>query len=114
MIFPNTEGGAGIVTPDGQVVDTAALRADLQRRMDMTVSVEEMSVEIGSIEINGASAIAVSHQRFARTITQPNGPRQRISTVTHTQRFEKGPIGWAPIGPIQESNQTARWADEIQ
>lgn len=100
-------------TPDGREIDTGAMRADVQRRMDMTVSVEEMSLEIGSITIDGDTATAVSHQRFVRTMRQPNGPRQRISTVTHTQTFARGADGkWAASGAMQESNQAARWADE--
>lgn len=85
MMFPEATDVAVLVSPNGDSVDVAALRADLQRRMGMTVSVEEMSMKIVSIEVSGDGATAVTNQRFARTLNQPNGPRQRISTVTHTQ-----------------------------
>ena len=58
-------------------------------------------------------AVAWSSQRFVREITQPGQrPRVRISSVVHEQRFRRNGQAWVVAGPIQEHNQTARWADE--
>ena len=113
LVFPEGDDSAVAVTPDGRTIGAAELRADLQRRMDMTRSVEEMSVDIASVDVDGDSAVAVSHQRFVRTLVLPDGAlRQRISTVTHRQEFLRTDAGWIAAGPVEESDQAARWADE--
>jgi hypothetical protein len=58
-------------------------------------------------------AVAWSSQRFVREMTLPGeSPRVRISTVQHEQRFRRAGGVWQAAGPIQEHNQTSRWADE--
>jgi hypothetical protein len=101
-------------TPDGRAITKAAMIADLQRRMDMTSRIDTMAGRVDSILFPGLDeAVVWSTQRFVREMRVPGqSPRVRISSVVHEQRFRREGKGWRVAGPIQEHNQTARWADE--
>jgi hypothetical protein len=101
-------------TPDGRAITKAAMIADLQRRMDMTTRIDSMAGRVDSLLFPTLDeAVVWSSQRFVREMRVPGqSPRVRISSVTHEQRFRRGEKGWRVAGPIQEHNQTARWADE--
>lgn len=90
-----------------------AARDAIQRRMNMTTSIQEMSVRVERIEIDGSEAIALSRQRFVRMMNVGGKTRQRISSVIHRQLFRRDERGvWKMYGGLEELEPTARWADE--
>jgi len=90
-----------------------AARDAIQRRMNMTTSIQEMSVRVEKIEVNGSEATALSRQRFVRMMNVSGRVRQRISSVLHRQHFRKDANGvWKMYGELEELEPTARWVDE--
>lgn len=88
-------------------------RDAVQRRMNMTISIQEMSVHVEKIEINGNEATALSRRRFVPMMNVSGRTRQRISSVLHRQQFRKDANGvWKMDGKLEELEPTARWADE--
>lgn len=117
LMFANDSTGGNVVrTPEGQDISREANIADLQRRMDMTTRIDTMSTVVDSVLFAAAdTAIVYSSQRFVRMMVVPGQPeRQRISSVTHRQRFYLVAGAWSPIFPIEELNPQAYWADEKQ
>jgi hypothetical protein len=116
LMFADSTGGTVVRTPEGQDINREAMIADLQRRMDMTTRIDTMSTVVDSVLFPAAdTAIVYSSQRFVRMMVVPGQPeRQRISSVTHRQRFYRVAGAWSPILPIEELNPQAYWADEKQ
>jgi hypothetical protein len=114
LMFTDVPDSTVVRTPQGRAITKAEMIADLQRRMDMTTRIDTMRGQVDSILFVGPDeAVAWSSQRFVREMTLPGQPpRVRISSVVHEQRFRRDGNVWRAAGPIQEHNQTARWADE--
>jgi hypothetical protein len=114
LMFVDLPDSTVVRTPQGRAVTKADMIADLQRRMDMTTRIDTMAGQVDSILFAGPDgAVAWSSQRFVREMTLPGQrPRVRISSVVHEQQFRRDGNVWRAAGPIQEHNQTARWADE--
>ena len=114
LMFVDLPDSTVVRTPQGRAITKADMIADLQRRMDMTTRIDTMQGQVDSILFVGPDeAVAWSSQRFVREMTPPGQrPRVRISSVVHEQRFRRDGEVWRAAGPIQEHNQTARWADE--
>jgi hypothetical protein len=114
LMFAELPDSTVVRTPEGRAISKADMIADLQRRMDMTTRIDSMEGQVDSIIfVSPDEAIAWSSQRFVREMTLPGeSPRVRISAVLHEQRFRRVGKAWLSAGPIQERNQTARWADE--
>ena len=114
LMFADLPDSTVVRTPQGRTISKADMIADLQRRMDMTTRIDTMGGQVDSVLFVGADeAVVWSSQRFIREMTLPGQrPRVRISSVIHEQRFRRDGIVWRSAGPIQEHNQTARWADE--
>jgi ketosteroid isomerase-like protein len=92
----------------------AQLRADLQRRMNMTTRVDTLVEVLDSIRlITRDSILAYSSQRFVRLIRLDNGSeRQRISTITHERPVIRSRGQWKLVGAVREIAPRAWWADE--
>jgi hypothetical protein len=105
---------ASIMIPDTTQEGAAAMRADIQRRMDMTTRVDTMIEVLDTLRVIGQdSVLAYSKQRFVRVIRLPEGEeKQRISTITHVRTFVHSQNGWEPVGPLLEQNPRAWWAGE--
>jgi len=101
-------------TPDGRAITKADMIADLQRRMNMTTRIDTMAGSVDSLRFLGPDeAVVFSSQRFVREMVVPGQQaRVRISSVTHRQVFRRVAAQWRVAGPIEESNQRARWADQ--
>lgn len=101
-------------TPDGRAITKKDMIADLQRRMNMTTRIDTMAGRVDSLRFLGSDeAVVYSYQRFVRGMVVPGQPaRVRISSVNHRQVFRRVAGAWRVAGPIEESNQRARWADE--
>lgn len=114
LMFTDMPDSTVVRTPQGRTITKADMIADLQRRMNMTTRIDTMVGQVDSILFVGPDeAVAWSSQRFVREMTPPGQrPRVRISSVVHEQRFRRAGTVWRAAGPIQEHNQTARWADE--
>ena len=114
LMFSDMADSTVVRTAEGREVSKADMIANLQRRMDMTTRIDTMEGKVDSVLFVGPDeAVAWSSQRFVREMTLPGeNPRVRISTVQHEQRFRRVGEVWHAAGPIQEHNQTARWADE--
>jgi len=105
---------ASIMIPDTTQEGAAAMRADIQRRMDMTTRVDTMIEDLDTLHVIGPdSVLAYSKQRFVRVMRLSDGEeKQRISTVTHVRTFARRPSGWEPVGPLLARDQRAWWAGE--
>jgi hypothetical protein len=99
--------------PDGSIVTAKDLRADLARRMAMVVRLDTLREELETLRPEGDSVEVTSRQRFVRLVKLPDGQeRVRVSTVQHRQWVRRIDGRWRGIGPVQESDQVAYWADE--
>jgi hypothetical protein len=114
LMFTDLPDSTVVRTPQGRAITKADMIADVQRRMDMTTRIDVMEGQVDSIVFVGPDeAVAWSSQRFVREMTLPGQrPRVRSSSVVHEQRFRRDGNVWRAAGPIQEHDQTARWADE--
>jgi hypothetical protein len=114
LIIPDTTQGAVRETAEGATTEAASMRADIQRRMDMTTRVDTMSTVLDSLHAVGADSVrAYSSQRFVRMIRlSETEERQRISTVTHEQLFIRRAGRWEAVGPLREISPRAWWAGE--
>ncbi len=101
-------------TPQGQLLTATDLRADLQRRMNMTTRVDTLIEVLDSIRVvRPDSVLAYTSQRFVRVIRLPEGvERQRLSTVIHEIPMVRRELRWAQAGPLREINPKAWWAGE--
>lgn len=100
-------------TPDGRNLTRAMCVADIQRRMDMTKSIDEMDESVERIELDGDRAEVYSSQRFARVMALPDGAeRRRISSVTHKRTFRRAAGEWRAEGALEEIDPKAWWEDE--
>jgi hypothetical protein len=94
------------------IPDESPGRSNVQRMMDMTKSIDYLSVEIEVDSVNGNEAVVFSRQRFSRLLRLPDGKeRRRITSVTHRETWAKTERGWK-INGFTEHDQTARWEDE--
>ena len=84
----------------------------VQRLMNMTKSIDYLSIDIEVDSVKGNEAIVFSRQKFSRLLKLPDGKeRKRITSVTHRETWEKNATGWKMKG-FTEQDQTARWDDE--
>ncbi len=113
LVFKDTGQEPAARTPDGRTISLDDQIADIQRRMNMTRSIDYMTEEVESIDLRGDEAVVVSKQRFSRVMILPDGrERRRISSVTHRAHYRRTENGWRREGPIEESNPSAKWEDE--
>jgi hypothetical protein len=84
----------------------------VQRLMNMTKSIDYLSIDIEVDSVKDNEAIVFSRQKFSRVLKLPDGKeRRRITSVTHRETWEKHAAGWKLKG-FTEQDQTARWEDE--
>jgi hypothetical protein len=114
LMIPDTTVGVVRSTPSGSTTDAAAMRADIQRRMEMTTRVDTMTSVIDSLHaLSSDSVLVYSTQRFVRVIRLSEGvERQRVSTVIHEQLLLRRSGHWDSVGAIREIQPRAWWADE--
>ena len=94
------------------IPDESPARSSIQRMMDMTKSIDYLTVEIDVDGVRDNDAVVLSRQRFSRLVRLPDGKeRRRITSVTHRETWEKTGQGWKMKG-FTEQDQTARWEDE--
>ena len=100
-------------TPQGGTITAAQLRADLQRRMDMTTRVDTLVELLDSTRVmTPDSVLAYSSQRFVRVVRLEDGSeRRRISTITHERPFVRVAGRWEMTGAVREIDPRAWWAD---
>lgn len=94
------------------IPEESPARSNIQRMMDMTKSIDYLTVEIEVDGVRGNDAVVLSRQKFSRLLRLPDGTeRRRITSVTHRETWEKTGQGWKMKG-FTEQDQTARWEDE--
>lgn len=94
------------------IPEESPARSNVQRMMDMTKSIDYLTVEIEVVGVRGNDAVVLSRQKFSRLLRLPDGKeRRRITSVTHRETWEKTGEGWKMKG-FTEQDQTARWEDE--
>jgi len=114
LMIPDTAAGAAVRNPQGQMVSSADLRADLRRRMDLTTRVDTMIERLDSVRmVHRDTALAYSSQRFVRLVRMPDGAqRRRFSTVAHERTMVRRSNRWADSGPVREIAPRAWWEGE--
>lgn len=89
-----------------------AMRDNVQRRMEMTKSIDQLRIDVEVEAVKGNEATVLTSQKFSRLLELPDGKeRRRITSVTHRETWERSDKGWKLKG-FTEENQTARWEDE--
>lgn len=112
LFLQGTDPSFTLKRPNGAVMTFADLKADIERRMAMTKSIDYMRSRVEVISVEGNHATVLSHQDWSRVLVLGEGQeRRRITTVTHREQWEKTAQGWKMLD-FKEENQTARWEDE--
>lgn len=103
---------AKLLVPDSTVT-AEQLRADLQRRMNVTVRVDTLVEALDSTRsVTRDSVLAYSSQRFVGVVRLSGVERVRISTVIHERPFVRTAGRWRATGAVREIAQRGMWADE--
>ena len=92
------------------LANTSQLPADLQAQVAQTRAVDDLSVDIESVEITGDQATVVAKQRFVRTIEAGGSQQKKTSTATLRHRFRRSGTTWVADAPVEVI--TANWAGE--
>lgn len=108
-----TTRDAKLLVPDSTLA-ADQLRADVQRRMNVTVRVDTLVEVLDSVRsVTRDSILAYSSQRFVRLMRLESGvERVRISAVIHERSFVRSAGRWRTTGTAREIAPRAMWADE--
>lgn len=103
----------GILIPDS-ALNAIQLRADLQRRMDMTTRLDTLIEALDSVRgVTKDSALAYSSQRFVGVVRLDGRPgRVLVFTVTHERPFVRASGRWQVRGAKREIAPRSWWVDE--
>jgi hypothetical protein len=80
---------------DGEVMDRKQTEEMVRQRMAGRTVVDNLAVNIDTINVNGNEATVMTSQNFARLVTDTKGVQHHVvSNTVHRETWVKTPQGW--------------------